>query len=459
MGLEIAYDSNKNRVPIRCLIVNDTEKYRAVVGNRLIYAKGKINFDWNFPKDGSGEIVSPFITNHIPKTVWGFYEDGFYIKNKNKNEYSQWLKTGQSLKTKTEEVWINKGYYISSRENYSLPYYLTFYGWATDKTNNRTKVVDSIEEIGRKTNLFKYSEDESLPEITLYGCWKVATYNLRIHNIRGLYGSKSFFTYYDEKDKKNKKTDSNITFRDILYGTDIFSYINKIIKVAPQYSALPDMDKTILFSEKSDRQTLNKYPQKFLGWSWKSAVVPLSTQQTHHFYIPYHIDSSVTSWEQVVFGFKQYYKEHFTKKEEFLNKNSNIKMTWNIDIYPHFETLVIYSKTELPNGKIYKGKMVHVKDEEKYTGLQIDDSDLGMYPPWKVPLINNISGQRWWEYTKTEKLSTGSKKITKKYYRWHVRQYNRKNDVTEYGFSEDVLAFSQIIIMKLVLEDTEISYE
>ena len=79
--------SNKRLRPIRRIIVNNIEKYRAVVGNNtLVYAKGKINLNYNNSFKDSNDISHVILDSYsgiskLPTALYAFYNDGFYLQD------------------------------------------------------------------------------------------------------------------------------------------------------------------------------------------------------------------------------------------------------------------------------------------------------------------------------------------------------------------------------------------
>lgn len=260
---------------MRNLIVNGVEKYRLVVGgsNKLVWAKGKINFDLNFPKDGSGESIERHYDNLLselvlPRSLYAFYNDGFYKKG------------GQFLWNNRITTLDNNTFYNFSHINNSLANLVflwfgggksffdsfynpaTFEGWWTVKDSTGGIRVDKITDVP-KTGLFDYKKSTDLPEITLYARWKIKTCSLTIKNITRKDGSKSSFSYYDSNKKKWIKTsDKHPSCRyEAPWGTPIKNIIDKNIKDVKYIT----WAKNVLADNKKENK-IRKGVQKFLGW-------------------------------------------------------------------------------------------------------------------------------------------------------------------------------------------------
>ena len=230
-------DKHNSDHEIRILIVNDVEKYRLMADNTLIYAKGWINFDINLPKDGSGNLISyNYEYNTNRNGVYAFYEDGFYSKDAN-------------------DSWEFKGSYLLSINNLTSVA-ADFKGWYTERDGG--KQVNSIKEIFEKTDLFNYNKNTSIPQVTLYAKWEVHKYTVYVDNItryaNGREGRSSI--WYD-----GRKRFGTIELRDILYNTEIISYLNARMSNAIFISGARNMlDRT------PQQQPLREGVQSFIGW-------------------------------------------------------------------------------------------------------------------------------------------------------------------------------------------------
>ena len=271
--------------PIRNLIINGVERYRLEVrrtdsykidsdySNSLMYAKGKVNLDLNWPKDGRGEIQKGNDWK-FPSDIYVFYkEEGFFYKDWDGSyrRYSFGFDYDPAynyriLEKLSELVTLYCAPYYSKDYYYYLPAGTKFKGWYTTKTGG--KKIETIRDIANNTNLFDYKKTNVLPEITLYGHWELPTYTLKICNISRK-NTKSSFEYYDEKTKKWIRTSGTVIFKKVLYNTNVHSFINKKIRnpryITWAYSAL---DGT------SEQQELRAGPQKFLGWTTKKKEMP-----------------------------------------------------------------------------------------------------------------------------------------------------------------------------------------
>ena len=430
--------------PVRRLMINGVERYRLEVrkrdfhkidsfsSNELIYAKGKINLDWNWPKDGSGKIHGG---GGAPLLVYVFYkEEGFFYKDLwDDDKYLEyhWTPRGRSSYGSREKVkllsQITEYYCVDERYftllNYSKKYLgfpegTEFKGWYTAKTGG--KKIETVDDINRNTNLFKYKSKNILPEITLYGHWELPVYTLRIHNISKR-GAKSSFECYDEKTKKWIRTTSTFVFRKVLYGTNILSLINKWIKnpkyVTWAYNALDGTSK---------QQALRAGPQNFWGWCREKNLRVMNV---------YDERTAV----HLLLKNKNQTKNDIDWVGGFWSDNDNNI----IDIYPHFQPLVIYPKIELPNGEIYEGKYYcsprnwrkGVPEEFADYERNYDGSN-GFYG------IVPIYEYQWWEYEVDGRT---------RYYQWRVDRTDDPEHRYSYSWGSDgTINCSSTTVMKFV---------
>lgn len=238
MSLQINDKNNINH-EMRTLIVNDTEKYRLMANNTLMYAKGQIKFDLNLPKDGSHNLIS-YSYNHDKdrSEIYAFYNDGFYRKNND----NSWTFRGNNL------ISINS--LTSEAANFD--------GWYTEPDGNNK--VNSIEDVFRKTNLFKYNDNISIPKIILYAHWTIHTYTVYINNITrtsesNKTGSSSF--YY-----QGHQRFGTLQLNNIPYNTEIISYIGSKISNLKYITWAKDrLDRTEYQQLLREGQL-----QPFIGW-------------------------------------------------------------------------------------------------------------------------------------------------------------------------------------------------
>lgn len=284
---------------MRCLMVDNVEKFRVVIDNKIVYGKGKINFDFNWPKDGSGKSfenyyggweVVRFIPIYPTYSLYVFYGEGFFKKHDSWNDvfYKYNIQNLSDL--------------IKNIHDLHLP--IDFKGWYTAKTGGYK--IDTLTDVQSsvKTNLFNYRDKDNLPEITLYAQWNVPKYTIKVHNItRGQGGFSSFYN----KETKKTTTDSVTIFRNILYGTDLGTFLNNKISDV-KYSTWA-------------YNIISRNPQKFLGWSEK-----------------------------------QY---EYQVRPYFINFGDKFSITRNMDLYPHFEILMVFKRVGLPSGTFYYNRYQH----------------------------------------------------------------------------------------------------
>ena len=268
--------------PVRNLIVNGVEKYRLEIrttgshkinstpSDSLVYAKGKINFDLNFPKDGSGnDSIKEYFNNLtdeliVPSSLYAFYKEGFFRKggtflsnntviHLGDSIFYKDTKANASLKTLITD-WISppiwEGEYCPA----------TFEGWWTVKANTGGKKIDNIDDVYKKTELFNYKKSSALPEITLYARWKIKTFSLTVKNITRK-RQKSYFTYKDQDTKKWIKTTGSYRFKNLLWGTNIQEFLKQNVKDIKYITWAKNV-----FSNNEKENQLRRGPQNFLGW-------------------------------------------------------------------------------------------------------------------------------------------------------------------------------------------------
>lgn len=227
-----------NNTEVRTLIINDNQKYRLLIGNNLKYAKGFINFDANCILDEKGDpIPYTYQGYNILDGIYAFFNDGFYSYNNN------------------NDSWILRGNNLSNMSLYSSA--AVFNGWYTSPENGIR--INSIDDIYYNTNLFNYSDSESIPEITLYAHWNIKTYNVTVHNIVKLSDkgdtTTSSFIY------NGNIINNSITISNVPLNTELVSFLNQKIQ-KPKYVtwARNKLDGT------NEQQNLRRGPQEFLGW-------------------------------------------------------------------------------------------------------------------------------------------------------------------------------------------------
>ena len=197
-----------NNVSTKALMVNGVEKYRLVIGGNqdqsqtatsdsLKYAKGWINFDLNLIRDGSGKWIDyKYTYTNNRKGIYAYYDEGFYRR--------------------TDGSWFYEGKDDLLKINNLSSAAAIFEGWYTSPVKDNGKKITSIKDVFRHTNLFDYKHDGSLPQITLYACWKIRTYTVTIKSPP----NGQFSMWYD-----GRRT-SYARMSNIPYNTEIISYIN-----------------------------------------------------------------------------------------------------------------------------------------------------------------------------------------------------------------------------------------
>ena len=226
---------------MRTLMVNGIEKYRLVINNesKPLYSKGWINFDVNLPKDGSNTIITyNYVFSNDRDGVYAFH-DGFFRKD---NE--RWYHLENDL------CKINKLSSVAA----------VFEGWYTER--ERGQKIESIEHIFKYTNLFKYSPNTSIPQITLYARWKVRTYTVNVENITGklIKGDSRGGTSRSTIEYNGMMRSGTIVIRDVLYNTDIIPYLRS-------HTGRKKIIPGITLDETEWQQSLREGKlQGFIGW-------------------------------------------------------------------------------------------------------------------------------------------------------------------------------------------------
>ncbi len=411
--------------PIRNLIINGVERYRLEIrktnshkinsnySKSLVYAKGKVNLNLNWPKDGSGKKIDySSRDNNMPSSVYVFYKENcfFYKSGNSYSRYYYYKKDSsvpegivstlsQLLETQGSNIWN----IVDPAGSHHI---LKFKGWYTAKKGG--KKVETIDDIDKKTNLFKYNSTNKLPEITLYCQWEIKTWVIKVHNITRKCDknlkkkSTSSFEYYDEKTKKWIKTTDTAVFKKVLYGTNIISFLNKNIK-NPRYItwAYDALDGT------KQQQALRSGPQKFLNWCYSDWGSP----KPHYTY-----DDFIKSTDRVA--------------ARVLGGSYD---GYCYEIYPYFESIYIWKNYNIPKGT--EGTEGHfgsgdrnqywrtLKDKERkgggyYSLLSYNKYDSLAYPP----------DFDWWKNPDQFKVKNGSSFYDQIYYHWtYQRDYYRGN--------------------------------
>ena len=362
-------EENSERI-MWVLVANGVRRYRLIVDGELVYAFGKINFDLNWPKDGTGKSfgdysfakISP-VEKFLKKKIYASYSDGFYewtyddegvfTADYVSSIYYYWFsKTHDdltdfiskdifrpSLIEEDERTREKIFHWYWTNSTYVWP--LKFRGWYTKKEGGSR--IETIDHIAGRTDLFKFHEEEKMPEITLYAHWEVPTFTITVENIERSVGVKvkkngedtieikkvhSSFLY------KGKKRVKSVPFQ-VPYGTEIISYIKKQGIDSPQYITWA---RGFLDSTKY-KEKLRAGPQKFLGWSIKGSE---NNEDENNYYLRT--------------GYTETYKKLYATKR--------------ITLVPQFESIAIWKKSSPTLGKKYKGKTYGGKFETFKKGYQ-----------------------------------------------------------------------------------------
>lgn len=337
MGLElgnsnaIKWNSNTQRYehfqkPIRELIVNNSERFRLEVNRELIYAKGKINFDFNLEYKDSNGIVHEIFSHDgnvwydparwFPKYVFAYYKDGFYSYNNNK------------YRKHSEDSLLNKIFANRYVENFRDTIdvgggiKIQFLGWFLSPLKENKNRISSIDDVYKKTKLFNFKKDNELSEITLYAHWGIPEYTVTLYNItRNRNSGYSFFDYQGQTYSGREHPKS---FK-IIYNTDMRKYLeDNVTNIFYRTFGYTALDGT------SYQQSLRNNPQKFLGWSLSSVYADYPRK------LPISADPVFSGWELPI---------------QLLDKEKDHR----INLYPQFTPIVILKYGKLPKGTVYYG--------------------------------------------------------------------------------------------------------
>lgn len=425
MTVRVAANSNNRyqQKEMRTLIVNNAERFRLIVGNKLRYAKGKINFNLNWPILGDGKTHPIYVLdsrfpdyyysydeydgriytgNCIPKSLYAFYEDGFYLKkkqNSSTDEYFLYQKQNLLDLVKECPAWAK-----------------SFKGWFTAKEGG--KKINTIKDINNSTDLFKYKKETSLPEITLYAQWELKKYTLNVCNIKFYCKenpAKSSWTQFEYNGKVyNGKTAIEGAYEEKIplivdAYTDIVSYLKKNIK-NPKYVTWA---KNTLNNTKSQTK-LQKGPQKFLGWFISSRSDEFRANDNQGMY------------EEI--------------PSSFIIYPPHDPLTYYI--YPCFEVLVIIPQTKSPKtGKLMKERFYtfNLEDEKDPSGVWI----VPTFPSGAAFVNHPLEACNvpfWHGYT-TYKKKDGYKVYDSSYYWTYYRTegYYRNSERNGYFHSSTII--------------------
>ena len=157
----------------------------------------------------------------------------------------------------------------------------TFNGWYTQPSGGRQ--IDSINDVYNYTDLFKYSDVDTLPQITLYARWNLEAYDVTINNITKIHNgitTKSSFKY------KGQQINNSITLYNVPSNTELISYLNdRISDIKYVTWAREELDGT------SKQQELREGPQQFTGWY-------TSSNGNGNVYPSYNLTSNITLYPQ-----------------------------------------------------------------------------------------------------------------------------------------------------------------
>ena len=462
-GMKIADSNDKKLIPMRCLMVwNEKEKkyiekYRLQYRNDLIYAKGKINFDFNYIyKDNNGvkhNIINKYaLKDSFPSSLYAFYNEGFFFKRSSstrEDDFYEYVYQSLSEMVKTKQLTEKQIDRLPG--NWKMPYYdsdhFTFEGWWTKKEGG--KQIDTIAHIKSRTTLFDKKKKDELPEITLYAHWKISKYTLVVHNITRTYTDNkhkkhigySSFTVVENGKKKTKKgnakelEDRRAVFKDILYGTNITNFLSNRIKNIVYHSwCVHALDGT------TQEKKLRSNPQKHIAWS-KSNIEDISGDVTmkSSFYVKRNV------WIEDL--------------EEWSNTN-------RITIYPQFTPMVIFKRYTFPEERkisyydFTTGQHKRVKTVGGHYYLLFDGVNMDDHlREWVPGIVNDGCAElsyykkasekkEYEEYLKT--LYMGYPDI--QYYNWLFDKLD--NNLKSYRYSWDGnVPFSSTIVFKIAKTD------
>ncbi len=402
--------------PIRKLIVNDSERFRLEIKGKLWYAKGKINLVLNNKfLDSNGEErfcispTSPLIKWMTPTNLFCFYNDGFYLSQ-----------------TKTQDRFSKYYTSLSDIVNHTLSLYkwsiepIVFQGWYFLSSNGIEYRIDSIEDVYKKTDLFKYKKDNSLPEITLYGKWKIPSFKLFVHNITrfGPDKKRGESSFYNKQEKKTIEKGKSSKF-DIICLTNLNTFVKNNISevkyITWAYDALDGCNK---------QQKLREGAQKFLGWAEKEYVY----------------DSNMNNYRSYPYsGYTEGLNPQFYTLSGPVNWTSN-DSTPRIDIYPQFETIVIFKKANFNGYYLIDGpSQDHVLTDQVW--VKTVGGDYLLYQDAIRDYFVGISVDNEEVFDETEYIMMrASKELTKanineKYYNYDVDFTFWRWDDLHYGWS------------------------
>lgn len=314
---------------MRRLIINNIERYRLTINNRLIYAKCKINFNFNLEyKDTNGITHNLFNNNNsrirnFPKFVFAYYNDGFYSYNRNSsNQYSKY----------PENLLLNQIFFDDRTNEQSDIWYdqdgnsnIQFLGWFLSSSFEDKRRIRSIKDI-YNIGLFNFKEDNELSEITLYAHWNIPEYTVTLYNITR--NSGSGYSSFNYKGQKYAGENHPESFK-IIYNTDMKKYLeDNITNLSYRTFGYNALDGT------SYQQSLRNNPQKFLGWSLSSIFADRWQN------LPIHEPSYYSSQQVVTIPIQSLYKK---------SKDNR----YRVNLYPQFTPIIILKYGELPNGTYY----------------------------------------------------------------------------------------------------------
>lgn len=303
---------------------------------RLVYAVGSINLNANSLIDGSGKTMA-YRTRKSITAYWNVEEESsFYGVQKSNGYFRPTNQTGVMYNN------LDQASEVSSAA-------AEFLGWFTEPEKGRR--IQTIEDVREYTNLFDYSSNEKMREITLYAHWKLKTCNLRVHAINT---GQSYSILWDNESKQWIRgiDTSYITIKNIPYNTNIIHLLNIRFRY-PMMVSIYAGQKIFNSADLNTKLESGKL-QPFRGWSLYKDVTRFDTDRDQTF-------------------------KAYSIKED-------------MDIYPQFAPLVLWQRAK--DGKI-KGGMYICPNKASLEKRSLD------YVKKQAPSPNKGQYKGRWHYTES----------------------------------------------------------